>query len=200
MSISLNQLPSIKTKKAKRVGRGYGSGKGGHTATRGQKGQKSRSKLPLLFEGAKQRKSLIRRTPFLRGKLRNKAMDKKIIIFNLKDLSVFKDGQVVDIKSLVKHKILDAKLTSGYAIKILGDGEISRKLTVRLKTSKPAAKKIIKAGGKVELESKLKTGKKIETVKKQAKKTTKAKKTAVVNKKDKDKSKKWTALKALLML
>ena len=49
----LQKLAKTVTKSNKRVGRGYGSGKGGHTASRGQKGQKSRvgSKIPLWFEG-----------------------------------------------------------------------------------------------------------------------------------------------------
>ena len=70
--MTLNTLTKIKDKPKKRVGRGYGSGKGGHTSGRGAKGQKARSKVPLYFEGAPMRKTLIRRVPMLRGKLKNK--------------------------------------------------------------------------------------------------------------------------------
>jgi len=52
----------------KRLGRGYGSGKGGHTSSRGQKGQKTRSKMHILFEGLKVKKSTLKKFPLLRGK------------------------------------------------------------------------------------------------------------------------------------
>lgn len=52
----------------KRLGRGYGSGKGGHTSGRGQKGQKSRTKIHILFEGLKVKKSTLKKFPLLRGK------------------------------------------------------------------------------------------------------------------------------------
>jgi len=52
----------------KRLGRGYGSGKGGHTSGRGQKGQKSRTKIHFLFEGVKVKKSTLKKLPLLRGK------------------------------------------------------------------------------------------------------------------------------------
>ena len=58
--------------KRKRLGRGYGSGKGGHTVGRGQKGQKTRGKIGILFEGLKVKKSFIKRLPMLRGKGKNK--------------------------------------------------------------------------------------------------------------------------------
>ena len=51
------RLPKVVQTRKKRVGRGYGSGRGGHTAGRGQKGQKSRKKIGVLFEGVKVKKS-----------------------------------------------------------------------------------------------------------------------------------------------
>lgn len=75
--ITLHNLPKIKTKEAKRVGRGIGSGKGGHTVGRGQKGQRTRGKINLLFEGTKVKKSLIQRLPMLRGKGRFKPKKEK---------------------------------------------------------------------------------------------------------------------------
>lgn len=60
----------------KRLGRGYGSGKGGHTSSRGQKGQKSRTKIHILFEGLKVKKSTLKKFPLLRGKGKFKAKAK----------------------------------------------------------------------------------------------------------------------------
>lgn len=62
------RLPKIVGKKLKRLGRGMGSGKGSHTSSRGQKGQKSKGGIHILFEGMKVKKSLIKRLPKLRGK------------------------------------------------------------------------------------------------------------------------------------
>jgi ribosomal protein L15 len=62
------RLPKVVQRSKKRVGRGIGSGKGGHTSGRGQKGQKSRGKIGVLFEGMKVKKSLLKRLPKMRGK------------------------------------------------------------------------------------------------------------------------------------
>ncbi len=62
------KLPKVVAKSKKRVGRGMGSGKGSHTSGRGQKGQKSRSDLHILFEGLKMKKSFLKRLPLTRGK------------------------------------------------------------------------------------------------------------------------------------
>lgn len=62
------RLPKVVTKRKKILGRGIGSGKGGHTSSRGQKGQKSRGGVHILFEGMKTKKSLIKRLPLMRGK------------------------------------------------------------------------------------------------------------------------------------
>ena len=146
--MTLEKLSKTAAKGKKRLGRGYGSGKGGHTSGRGQKGQKTRSKLPLYFEGSKMRKSLIRRLPMLRGKMRFKAVTGKPIILNLKHLNLLPKGTVVDIDALIKHGLL-ASEAAKLPVKILGDGQLEHPLTVALPTSKSAAKKIAKAGGKV---------------------------------------------------
>lgn len=62
------RLPKVVGKKLKRVGRGMGSGKGSHTSGRGQKGQKSRGDVHVLFEGMKMKKSFLKRLPLIRGK------------------------------------------------------------------------------------------------------------------------------------
>lgn len=146
--MKLNQLPKTTSKPKKRIGRGYGSGKGGHTATRGAKGQKARGKLPLYFEGTAMRKSLIRRLPMLRGKLKHKSIKPKPIILNLKHLNLLAKNTKVDLDVLIKYGLVtpEAKTTG---VKILGDGQLKHPLTIILPTSKSAAKKITKAGGKV---------------------------------------------------
>ena len=148
----LNKLSKTTATSKKRIGRGYGSGKGGHTSSRGAKGQKARSKVKLYFEGAPMRKSLIRRMPMLRGKLKNKSFQDQPIILNLKHLNLLPKGSVVDHKTLIKHNLLP-KEALNHPVKILGDGELNHPLTVTLPTSKPAAAKITKAGGKLELAS-----------------------------------------------
>jgi len=144
----LKQLKPTTTRSKKRVGRGYGSGKGGHTAGRGAKGQKARGKVPLYFEGTAMRKSLIRRLPMLRGKLRFKSTKLQPIIFNLKHLNLLPKNSTVDAKALIKQGLLPKEAIK-HPIKILGDGELKHPLTIVLPVSKSAEKKIIKAGGKV---------------------------------------------------
>jgi large subunit ribosomal protein L15 len=153
--MKLNKMPKTSNKKKKRVGRGYGSGKGGHTAGRGQKGQKSRSKVGLLFEGTKMRKSLIRRLPMMRGKSKFKSFKLKPIEVNVKYLNLLKDGSQVTVKSLIKAGIVD-KLAENLGVKILGEGKLKKKLEVLLPVSKGAEKKIKKAGGKIGEEKKAK--------------------------------------------
>jgi len=135
-------------KSKKRVGRGYGSGKGGHTSGRGQKGQKSRGKIGVIFEGTKVKKSLIKRLPLKRGKGKFKS-GKKPIIVKLSLLNLLTTGSTVNIESLVKNKIVDKKDAVKFGVKILGDGELTKKLTIQLPISKSAAKVVEKVGGKV---------------------------------------------------
>jgi large subunit ribosomal protein L15 len=144
-----NKLPKEKAKSKKRVGRGYGSGKGGHTAGRGQKGQKSRRGLHILFEGVKVKKSFIKRLPLKRGKDKFKPKGKPIVI-KTRYLNLFPTGSRVTLESLVKLGIVKEKDAKKYGVKILGDGDVTKKLTVMVPTSKSAAKNIEKAKGTVE--------------------------------------------------
>ncbi|MDO8503632.1 MAG: 50S ribosomal protein L15 [bacterium] len=144
-------LPRLKEKSKKRVGRGLGSGKGGHTSGRGQKGQKTRGKIGPLFEGTKIKKSLIKRLPLQRGKGKHSPGKGKIVV-NVKYLELLPGGSVVDVLSLTKAGIVGAS-AKGLGIKILGEGKLTRALTVRLPVSKGAAEKIKKAGGAVENEA-----------------------------------------------
>ena len=131
------------------MGRGYGSGKGGHTVGRGQKGQKSRGKVHILFEGVKVKKSLLRRLPVRRGKEKLKSLLVKPLVLNVEALNLLKDGQTVTVSELTTVGIVKLK-DAVHGIKILGNGKLEKKLVVKLPTSKSAAKKIIEAGGKIE--------------------------------------------------
>jgi len=147
--MKLDKLTKITAKSKKRVGRGRGSGRGGHTVGRGQKGQKSRSRVPLVFEGTKIKKSLLKRLPLLRGKGKLKPQRAKPVVVNLKYLNLLSKGDTVDIETLVQHGIVgrEAKVSG---VKILGEGEINISLNVKVPVSGGARKKIEKAGGKVE--------------------------------------------------
>lgn len=129
----------------KRVGRGQGSGNG-KTAGRGQKGQKARSGggVRIGFEGGQQ--PLFRRLP-KRGF--NNVNRKEYAVVNLETLNQFEDETVVT-PELLKESGVVKKEMSG--IKILGSGELTKKLTVKAtKFSKTAQDAIEAAGGSVEV-------------------------------------------------
>lgn len=143
----MTTLPKTVTRRQKRVGRGYGSGKGGHTASRGQKGQKSRGDVHILFEGVKVRKSLLSRLPMWRGK--GKFLPQKgPVILNLADLNAFKAGEKVTLEALVKKGLL-AKKDMARGVKILSSGKLEKKIEVGVPVSKKASEKIGKVGGKL---------------------------------------------------
>ena len=145
--MKLSELESPKSlKKKKRVGRGDGSGHG-TTSGRGTKGQLSRSggKTRIGFEGGQM--PLQRRVPHLKG---FKNLRKKVFnIVNVGDLENFKEGATIDYK-LLDEKGLIMKKDS--PLKVLGNGELSKKLTVKANAfSGSASEKIEKAGGKAEV-------------------------------------------------
>ena len=141
-------LPKVVKKGKKRVGRGYGSGRGGHTAGRGQKGQKTRRKIGILFEGVKVKKSLLRRLPLQPGKGKLKPAKKPIIV-KLELLNLLPSGSKVDLKTLAQAGIVDFKAGQEFGVKILGGGKIEKKLKINLPISKSAAHQVEKIGGKV---------------------------------------------------
>lgn len=147
--MDLTNLTKLTTKSKKRIGRGHGSGRGGHTSTRGAKGQKARGSVSLIFEGTKLKKSWVKRLPFLRGKGKFKSRQSENLILNLSDLAVFKNEEEVTISSLKKKKILPEDYDKNVKVKILSRGEVTIPLLVSLPCSKKAAEKIKKAGGKV---------------------------------------------------
>lgn len=139
------------TKNKKRVGRGYGSGKGGHTVGRGSKGARSRSgyKLPRPgFEGGQM--PLSRRLPKMKGFSRKYFQNKEnVVLIKLDQLNVFKDGDSVNQESLVKAGLVKEG-KKPYAVKILANGDITKKITVSgIALSEAAAAKISEAGGKI---------------------------------------------------
>jgi len=146
--MKLENLPKITKKKKKRLGQGHGSGRG-KTAGRGTRGQKARNKIPLSFEGGAL--ALIKRLPFRRGRGKNKVFRKKPIVINVKILNLLKKDSIVDLETLAKSNIIDKNEAEIYGVKILGDGELVVPLTVKLPVSKGAERKILKAGGKVEM-------------------------------------------------
>ena len=142
---NLSASPEAKVKK--RVGRGPGSGMG-KTATRGENGQKSRSgaSIPAWFQGGQS--PLYRRIP-KRG-FNNARYRVEFATINLDDLNkMFKDGDVIT-PELLKEKGIIKKQLCG--VKVLGDGELDKKLTIKAnRFSSSAVTKIESAGGKAEV-------------------------------------------------
>ncbi len=133
------------TKETKRLGRGHGSGQG-KTAGKGHKGQNARSGGGVRpgFEGGQM--PLARRIP-KRGF--NNIFGTNYAVINVSDLDKFVDGTVVDAEMLKASGIVKQQLDG---IKILGNGEITKKLTVKAASfSQTAKEKIEKAGGKAEV-------------------------------------------------
>ncbi len=133
------------TKKRKRVGRGPGSGHG-KTATKGHKGANARSGggVSPHFEGGQM--PLVRRLPKF-GFV--SIFRKEYSIVNVERLNEFDDGTVVDINLLKEHGIIK---NSANLIKILGDGDLKKKLIVRAnKFSNSAKNKIESLGGRAEV-------------------------------------------------
>lgn len=140
----LHQLQKTQIRSKKRLGRGLGSGKG-KTAGRGSKGQKARGTVPVTFIGGL---PFYKKLPLKRGK-GNRQVSVKPKIISLSQLNVFKAKEVIDITKLLEAKIISEK-DMKRGIKILGNGEISQILTIKLPVSSSARNKIEKLGGKVE--------------------------------------------------
>ena len=130
-----------------RKGRGAGSGNG-KTAGKGHKGQNARSGGGVRpgFEGGQL--PLYRKLP-KRG-FNNFRFGKKYAVINVQSLNKFNDGEVVDAALLLASGIVSEVLTSG--IKVLGEGELTKKLTVKAAVFSASAKEKIEAvGGKTEV-------------------------------------------------
>lgn len=141
----LNKLTATKNKGQRRVGRGYGSQKGGHTSGRGTKGQLSREggKRPLWFEGGQL--PLVRRLPWWRGKGR---------------LQSLKVQQEVQLRQVLAHQLTEVTpeslVQAGLVdnvkdkIRLIGACPVETKITVTgVSSSQPVRQAIEKAGGQV---------------------------------------------------
>lgn len=134
------------TKKKRRIARGVGSGKGGHSSTKGTKGQKSRAgaRIPAWFEGGQM--PLQRRIP--KFGFTNKFRTEFRAV-NLSRLSKLLEEGAIDKKEDVTPEVL---VEAGVArkndlVKILGSGDLSEKLTVKAHAFSASAKKKIEAAG-----------------------------------------------------
>lgn len=131
------------THRRKRIGRGIGSGHG-KTCCKGTKGDKARGNVRPGFEGGQT--PLHRRLPHFRGF--TQPFKKEWQIVNIGDLEKYDSGAVVDLDSLMEKHII-GEFKDG--VKILGGGELTKKLTVRANAfSKSAEEKIAALGGKAE--------------------------------------------------
>ena len=127
-----------------RRGRGHGSGNG-KTAGKGHKGQNARSGAPRPgFEGGQM--PLYRRLPKRGFKCRN---SKEIVAINVSELERFEDGAEITVEALLESGLVSNPRDG---VKILGNGEISKKLTVKVNAFSESAKaKIEAAGGTAEV-------------------------------------------------
>lgn len=125
-----------------RVGRGHGSGNG-KTAGKGHKGQKARSGgVRLGFEGGQM--PLYRRLPKRGIKKKTHRNFVTIVSFNVDRLNQFEDGSVVDVAALIESGIISNPKDG---VKILGNGELTKKLTVKVGNYSESAKAKIEAAG-----------------------------------------------------
>ncbi|MBR1692352.1 MAG: 50S ribosomal protein L15 [Lachnospiraceae bacterium] len=127
-----------------RRGRGHGSGNG-KTAGKGHKGQKARSGAPRIgFEGGQM--PLYRRIPKRGFKNIN---TKEIVAINVSALERFEDGAVVDVEALLEAGVIKNPKDG---VKVLGNGELTKKLSVKVNAVSASAKEKIEAlGGTVEV-------------------------------------------------
>ena len=123
--MKLKRLPKTRViKTGKRLGRGIGSGKGGHTVGRGTKGQKARNTVSLGFEGGQV--PLYKKLPQMGG-FKNPTK-KDILTISLEKLNVFKEGSEITPKSLVEKGII--RKIPGNSVKIPNGGELYKQRTL----------------------------------------------------------------------
>ncbi|MEK7458405.1 MAG: 50S ribosomal protein L15 [Patescibacteria group bacterium] len=142
--MELHKLPASTTKKSKRIGRGYGCGKGGHTVGRGNKGARARvgRGVPLWFEGGQL--PFVKRLPYLRGKLRFENLNGKAQLVRLTALEKLTVKEITS-EVLFKHKLIRSVRLP---VKVTGDGTLTRALSLKgLQATASAKKAIEKAGG-----------------------------------------------------
>ena len=143
----LNELPKIKQKAKRRLGRGESSGKG-KTAGRGAKGQKKREGVKVGFEGGQL--PLYKRLPQKRGVGNRQGL--KSITITTESLNKLPTKSLVNEKNLRKEGVI-SKSTRNFKIKIVAGGKLEKALKVSLPASSAAKNIIKKAGGNVINES-----------------------------------------------
>lgn len=144
--IELFTLPKIVYKRAKRRGRGLGSGRGAKSGRGITRHQKARETIPLSFEGGQNR--LIKKFPLLRGKGKNKSRQAKTLLIPLRQLQKLPAESEVTLELLRRHHLISEK-SQKIGVKIAGDGKIEKKLIIKLPITKKARALIEKAGGQV---------------------------------------------------
>lgn len=135
----MSNLPKLKNKSKKRVGRGLGSGLG-KTGGRGTKGQKARDSIQTNLAQYK-------KLPLRLG-YGNPKRSAKLVVLNLSTLDKLPAKEIVTWEKLVEYKLINAKEKRG--VKILSSGQINKSLTIKVPISAKARQKIEQAGGKVE--------------------------------------------------
>lgn len=132
------------TKKRKRIGRGVGSGYGGHSSTRGNKGQKAHGNVPVWFEGGQM--PLQRRLPKFGFKNPFRTEYRAV---NLSRLAQLVESGALDASQPITPEALAAVsvVRKGEKVKVLGGGELSQALTVSAHAFSGSAKERIEAAG-----------------------------------------------------
>ena len=144
----LSNLPQVNLKKKKRLGRGLGSGKGSKSGRGTTRHQKARESIPLHFEGGQGR--IVKKFPLLRGKGKNNSIKKKALVINLETLNNLKDNAIVNTALLIKENII-TNGNESLPVKILANGQLKKKLIIKLSVSKKVKEAVEKLGGQVEV-------------------------------------------------
>lgn len=142
--MKLHEKTTTVQRPVKRLGRGYGSGKGGHNSSRGTKGQKSRGKIPAYFVGSSW--VWFKRLPFMRGKSKFASLSATRTV-TLNELNKLKSGSVVTAESLYQAGVISRNDAFSAKIKVVGTGTLSTKLVVQVAASQSAVKAVVAAGG-----------------------------------------------------
>ncbi|MCR4277323.1 MAG: 50S ribosomal protein L15 [Candidatus Roizmanbacteria bacterium] len=143
----LSNLPQVNIKKKKRLGRGLGSGKGSKSGRGTTRHQKARESVPLHFEGGQGR--IVKKYPLLRGKGKNNSINAKAFVIDLETLNKLAENSIVSRETLIKENII----TNGnekLPIKILANGQLKKKLIIKLPVSKKVKEAVEKLGGTIE--------------------------------------------------
>jgi len=144
--MKLNELIATTIKKSKRIGRGYGSGKGSHTVGRGNKGQRARvgRGIPLWFEGGQL--PFVKRLPYQRGKLRFASLKPSIQLITLNTLEKLSVKEVTP-EVLQKHGFVHSVRLP---VKVTGVGTLTKVVSCKgLQATASARAAIEKVGGTI---------------------------------------------------